>query len=76
MATYRAAQWISDDGQSELVLTSQEDSARGDDELMALARAECQGAAEIELDEDGDPIDGRILIGEWTDSDMEDDESD
>lgn len=59
MTTYRAAYWIAEDSQADVVLTGEEHQHLSDDELMALAIRE---AAEIGL-EIGD---GEIVIGDYT----------
>ncbi len=58
--TYRAAYWISDDRQGELVLTSRDESGLTDDELLAAARAEAKEHAPWALES------GTIKIGPWT----------
>ncbi len=58
--TYRAAYWISDDRQGEIVLTTAEQASLPDDDLLASARAEAQAHAPWALES------GEIRIGDWT----------
>lgn len=58
--TYRAAYWLSDDRQGEIVLTGPEHAHLDDDALEAEARAEAER-------EGVDLSGGSIVIGEWRD---------
>jgi len=58
MTTFRAAYWMSDDGQAELLLTGPEHADLPAGDLVAEARAEL---ARQRGTEDG----GRIVVGEW-----------
>jgi hypothetical protein len=62
MTTYRAAYWLKNDGQREVVLTAPEHADLSDDELMAEAEQEARNPAGMNGRTDG----GRIVIGEWT----------
>jgi hypothetical protein len=57
---YRAAYWISADGQSDFVLTSEDMSKMSDTDLTAAALCEIHVIGLIR--EDGD----RIVIGDWS----------
>ncbi|MCZ6507092.1 MAG: hypothetical protein O7A04_03450 [Acidobacteria bacterium] len=57
-STYRAAFWISGDGQAEVVLTSPEESHLPDDDLMLAAKLAAKNDA-VDLSS------GRVEIGEW-----------
>ena len=57
-ATYRAAYWISDDRQAEVVLTGPEHAELPDAELRAEAEAEAER-------NDIDLTIGSIEIGDW-----------
>lgn len=59
--SYRAAYWLSADGQSEVVLTGREHASLDDDALEAEALAEARRAG-LELEG------GRIVIGTWRES--------
>jgi len=59
MTTYRAAYWISDDGQAEVRLTGEADAHLDDDALLAKARDEA-------IREDVSLETGRLVVGEWT----------
>ena len=59
-ATYRAAYWISDDEQAEVVLTTKRQSSLSDEDLRAVALAE---AKRVGLD----LCTGEILISNWSD---------
>ncbi len=60
MTAFRAAYWLSDDGQGEVLLTARGHSglARGD--LLAIARAGLADA-EIDIARDG----GMVVVGDW-----------
>jgi hypothetical protein len=63
MRTFRAAYWLSDDGQAELLLTGPDHADLPAEKLVDEARAEIsrQGGTE-----DG----GRIVVGMWTEVGM------
>lgn len=56
--TYRAAYWISEDRQSTVRLTTEEQAALSDQDLMAAAKNEAESAC-LEIG------DGSIEIGNW-----------
>ena len=58
MIVYRAAYWVSADGQASIVLTLPEHSAMTDDALLNEAQSTIESASLIR--EDGD----RIIVGE------------
>lgn len=58
MATYRAAYWISEDKQSSVVLTTEDQAELPEAELLAAAQAE---ADSVGLEIGG----GEIAIGDW-----------
>lgn len=60
--TYRAAYWVAADGQSDVRLTTEEQSGMSDEALMAAAQA-CIAETGMER-EDGD----RIVIGDYVDA--------
>lgn len=74
--TFRAAFWTSTDGQSEILLTSEEQASLSDEDLMAAAKTEMDSVGwptEMAVDETGAeiwgeevPCEGEIVIGEWT----------
>ncbi len=58
MTTYRAAYWISDDEQAEVVLTGPEQADLPGADLLAAARAEAAKTGT-------DLSTGELRIGEW-----------
>lgn len=58
MTTFRAAYWVSDDRQHDLLLTTPEQSQLDDAALLAAAREEAARA-------DVDLSTGEIVVGEW-----------
>lgn len=57
--TYRAAYWVSDDGQADVRLTGPDQATLSDAELIAAAEAELTAQG-------GDVSGGEIVIGEYT----------
>jgi len=60
--TYRAAQWISDDGQSEIVLTELEEAVFTDDRIMRI------GIGKAMVDGIYDVLNntGRFIVADWS----------
>lgn len=56
---YRAAYWLSDDGQAEVRLTSPDDAGLADEDLLAEARAEAARTGT-------DLATGSLVVGDWT----------
>ena len=63
MSADRAAHWISDDEQGEVLLTTPEQAHLGDEELLRLGTLELV-EAEIDLARDG----GRVVVGDWVEA--------
>jgi hypothetical protein len=60
MLKYRAAIWVTSDGQGELRLTSADQHDLPDTELLAIGKQEMEF-----MEADMSPALGRIIIGEW-----------